>query len=156
MRVCKDFACCAALGRCRFVIPAFETRCGGPSYADTLATMLKPDLHEHIARDCLGPMRGKVAQACHGPTDFGKWFNATQPYGIQYATHFEPWFMSDRLTTRWFDARYRGYGKNKIVQVGGAGGAGDAAARRMLHTDRLRPIAGQSCITSTGMHTHAA
>lgn len=102
---------------CRYVIPAFETRCGGPSYADSLATMIKQGLHEHIARDCLGAMRGKVAVACHGPTDFGRWFNTTQPYDIQYATHFEPWFLSHRLTTRWFDARYRGYGKNKIVQV---------------------------------------
>ncbi len=33
-------------------------------------------------------------------------------------THFEPWFISGREGTEWFDIRYRGYGKNKIQQVG--------------------------------------
>lgn len=30
---------------------------------------------------------------------------------------FEPWFISSRTSTEWFDVRYRGYGKNKIEQV---------------------------------------
>lgn len=31
---------------------------------------------------------------------------------------FEPWYLSRRTATQWYDVRYRGYGKNKIQQVG--------------------------------------
>ena len=58
-----------------------------------------------------------MAPACHNVTDFPRWVKATEPYDVTYRPEFEPWFISDRLATQWFDVRFRGYGKNKIVQV---------------------------------------
>ncbi len=37
------------------------------------------------------------------------------PYGITYCKRYEPWGMVDRRQMPWFDVRFRGYGRNKIV-----------------------------------------
>lgn len=61
--------------------------------------------------------REKVAPACHNVTDFPRWFKAQAsdpPYSVMYKAEFEPWFISGRRQTQWFDVRFRGYGKNKV------------------------------------------
>lgn len=100
-----------------YVIPAFETLCGGPSFADRISTMSKRELGPHIQDECLSQFRARVAPACHNATDFARWFSAESAYSIQYQESFEPWVISDRMDTPWYDVRYKGYGKNKIVQV---------------------------------------
>ncbi|GAX73527.1 hypothetical protein CEUSTIGMA_g979.t1 [Chlamydomonas eustigma] len=109
-----------------YVIPAFETRCGGPSYADSAAIMKKAELLDPIRNDCLTQFRQKVAPACHNVTDFPRWFQTTHAYSVHYRPEFEPWFISDRLKTQWYDVRYRGYGKNKIIQVAHTAASGFA------------------------------
>ena len=58
-----------------------------------------------------------MAPACHNVTDFARWFKAQAsdpPYSVMYKAEFEPWFISGRRQTQWFDVRFRGYGKNKV------------------------------------------
>ncbi|KAL6753172.1 glycosyl-transferase for dystroglycan-domain-containing protein [Haematococcus lacustris] len=107
-----------------FVLPAFETACGGPALADQIARSGKAAVAEAMRQECLAPFRARVAVACHNATDFPRWLNMGQPggealeaYQVDYQTSFEPWFISSRSATAWFDVRYRGYGKNKIQQV---------------------------------------
>mmetsp|Transcript_521 Transcript_521/g.1388 ORF Transcript_521/g.1388 Transcript_521/m.1388 type:complete len:455 (-) Transcript_521:411-1775(-) len=113
------------------VIPAFETLCGGPAYADELSVAGKQQLSEAIDKECLQPFRNKVAPACHNVTDFARWFGmreegggTVKEYAVQYQNEFEPWFISKRAATQWYDVRYRGYGKNKIQQVAHTAGRG--------------------------------
>jgi Glycosyl-transferase for dystroglycan len=37
------------------------------------------------------------------------------PYDITYCRRYEPWGIIDRRLMPWFDVRFRGYGRNKIV-----------------------------------------
>jgi hypothetical protein len=85
-------AASAGVLACRYVIPAFETvkRCGGPSFADRVATLGKADLQTHVQEECVGQMRAKVAAPCHSPTDFPRWFRTDSPYAITYNISFEP------------------------------------------------------------------
>ena len=40
-----------------YVIPAFETICGGPSYADRAASMDKASLHSVVKESCVSQFR---------------------------------------------------------------------------------------------------
>ncbi len=37
---------------------------------------------------------------------------------MRYVRNFEPWFVAGRGAVPWHDVRLRGYGQNKIIQVG--------------------------------------
>ena len=110
-----------------YVIPAFETICGGPSYADRAALMDKVALQGVVKENCVTQFREKVAPACHNVTDFSRWFalgsaagtqrGAGAAYEVQYKDEFEPWFVSSRRDTLWFDVRFRGYGGSWVQRV---------------------------------------
>lgn len=36
---------------------------------------------------------------------------------MKYEFRYEPWVVADRLLVPWYDARFRGYGQNKIVHL---------------------------------------
>lgn len=40
---------------------------------------------------------------------------AQEPYSITYCKRYEPWGIVSRRLMPWFDVRFRGYGRNKIV-----------------------------------------
>lgn len=115
---------CDGPGRALYVLPAFETYCGNHKLVDGMAAYSKQQLAALRDRGCAGQFRGKVFPAGHESTDYGRWFNASAPYKVPYALSFEPWFISSRAATLWYDIRYRGYGKNKIVQVMASSSAG--------------------------------
>lgn len=50
-----------------------------------------------------------------GCTDYDRWKRAQEPYSITYCRRYEPWGIADRRHMPWFDVRFRGYGRNKIV-----------------------------------------
>ena len=110
-----------------YVIPAFETACGGPALADKIALLTKTQLQtpsstssSSIYPKCLSVFRSRVAPACHNATNIPRWFSSPEtspPYPISYEEDFEPWFIGGRIETPWFDTRFRGYGKNKISHV---------------------------------------
>lgn len=53
----------------------------------------------------------------HVPTDFERWWGATEPYPVQYAMSFEPYVIMDRTAVPAYDERFRGYGMNKIAHL---------------------------------------
>ncbi|GLI66615.1 hypothetical protein VaNZ11_010539 [Volvox africanus] len=98
-----------------YVLPAFETHCGGTSYADSLALGGKEAVAQGLKK-CLRRMRPK-APFSHNSTKYDRWLATEDTYSITYGPLFEPWFISWRWGTLWYDYRFRGYGKNKIVQA---------------------------------------
>jgi len=114
----------SAKERTVFVLPAFETTCGGVALANQVSIANKNQMAQLMAEQCLSIFRYDVAPACHNATNFPRWLAAGNSsslplvsYSVQYEASFEPWFISSRRDTEWFDVRYRGYGKNKIQQV---------------------------------------
>lgn len=108
-----------------YVIPAFETQCGGPLFADAIAMSNKDSLQRIDGGACFGSFRSRAAASSHLPTHFDAWHHGDgNPYPVTYAPDFEPWFISSRTTSLWHDVRFRGYGKNKIVQVAGMNESG--------------------------------
>ena len=43
--------------------------------------------------------------------------NASEQYTVNYEFRYEPWVICNRLLVPWYDARFRGYGQNKIVHL---------------------------------------
>ena len=40
---------------------------------------------------------------------------AQEPYSVIYCKRYEPWGIVSRRLMPWFDVRFRGYGRNKII-----------------------------------------
>uniref|UniRef100_A0A7R9VDG8 Glycosyltransferase-like protein LARGE2 n=1 Tax=Chlamydomonas euryale TaxID=1486919 RepID=A0A7R9VDG8_9CHLO len=116
-------ASCTGKERRVYVLPAFETSCGGPSAADRNALLPKDQLRSVVSEGCLTQFRPK-APLCHNATDYSRWFDARDAYPVYYVREFEPWFIGGRHSLQWFDFRYRGYGKNKISMVAAVAASG--------------------------------
>ncbi|KXZ47363.1 hypothetical protein GPECTOR_36g85 [Gonium pectorale] len=58
------------------------------------------------------PFASDVYQRGHGATDFPRWFQSDAEYGVRYQSGYEPWTKFPP-----YDARFRGYSWNKVVQV---------------------------------------
>ncbi|EFJ40603.1 hypothetical protein VOLCADRAFT_108086 [Volvox carteri f. nagariensis] len=106
--------------RAAWILPAFETRSG--------SVTLQVERAEKLAaagnKSRLLPyfQHGKVLRfdwgsTGHKNTDYSKWFNTTEPYVVEWSGRYEPWVVVDRLSSSWADARFRGYGKNKIIHI---------------------------------------
>ena len=50
----------------------------------------------------------------HGPTNFSKWYNSSEPYTIKWAPSFEPYVIVKLKDLPRFDERFVGYGYNKV------------------------------------------
>ncbi|GAX72769.1 hypothetical protein CEUSTIGMA_g225.t1 [Chlamydomonas eustigma] len=109
-----------AARRVAFVLPAFETY--GETYeaaaiADLLSSKDKSLLVESIRKHIAGPFDFKRFPQGHNCTRFNQWFISSQSYKIKYGARYEPWTIVDRMVAPWHDARFRGYGQNKIVHI---------------------------------------
>eukprot|EP00198_Chlamydomonas_reinhardtii_P012265 XP_001701602.1 predicted protein [Chlamydomonas reinhardtii] len=106
-------------GRPAYVLPAFVTRGGSISAqiarADKVVQQGKSRLLEHYQKKKI--VRFDPGSSGHRPTDYTAWFRSAEPYPVQWQERYEPWVFVDRLGSSWADARFRGYGKNKIVHV---------------------------------------
>ena len=56
-------------------------------------------------------------EAGHRATDYKKWLQATRPYNIVYEEGFEPYVIISRKFVPWYDERFVGYRKNKVVHL---------------------------------------
>ena len=54
---------------------------------------------------------------CHKPTNYSKWLKNDEPYFVKYKASYEPYIMIKRINLRRYDARFRGYGWNKIIHL---------------------------------------
>ncbi len=91
-----------------YVWPALETGCKtGVQYADAVTTFPKAKVVALMREKhrCVAQMRWDKAPLSHNATDFGRWMGSSEPYSITYGDTFEPWFLSWRRSTAWFDYR---------------------------------------------------
>ncbi|GIL88645.1 hypothetical protein Vretifemale_16560, partial [Volvox reticuliferus] len=102
--------------RAVYVLPAFTALCGDKQLADSLAATGDKEAIRKALQGCLRVF-AYHKPIFHGPTQFEKWLNTRDVYSVTYALNYEPWYVSWRFWTTWYDFRYRGYGNNKIVQV---------------------------------------
>ncbi|KAG2487429.1 hypothetical protein HYH03_013996 [Edaphochlamys debaryana] len=106
-------------GRVAYVLPAFITKWGPVKFqvslADTLVSQPKIVVQEEFTREHI--TRFDPESTGHRATNYSRWFGASQPYTVHWEDRYEPWVLVDRLGSTWADTRFRGYGKNKIVQV---------------------------------------
>ncbi|GLI66616.1 hypothetical protein VaNZ11_010540 [Volvox africanus] len=99
-----------------YVLPAFTTVCGEKQLADSLAATGDKEAIRQALNGCLR-FFAYHKPMFHGPTQFTKWLDSRDVYSVTYALNYEPWYISWRFWTTWYDFRYRGYGNNKIAQV---------------------------------------
>ncbi|GIL43712.1 hypothetical protein Vafri_1363 [Volvox africanus] len=112
-----------------FVLPAFQTANETSSaenirIADRMANMTKAQLEVAVVLEAALPFHVRNFPAGHGATNYLHWFRTNEAYDITYARKFEPWFMAGRQVVPWHDARLRGYGLNKIIQVAATNATG--------------------------------
>lgn len=100
-----------------FVFPAFESVNGWETAADrhvvTAAFMGKAtliDLYKAKRLDAFSQNN----YTCHAATNYAKWFDANESYEIDYSGPYEPYLLTAKAYTPWYDERYRGYFSNKI------------------------------------------
>lgn len=53
----------------------------------------------------------------HSPTNYTKWTKATKQYSVKYSKGYEPYIVVARQYVPWYDERFRGYGRDKIVHL---------------------------------------
>lgn len=53
----------------------------------------------------------------HRSTDFQRWLNAAVAYPVQYEEGYEPYVIASRKAVPWYDERFKGYRKNKVVHL---------------------------------------
>eukprot|EP01083_Nonionella_stella_P046697 125026_1 len=60
-----------------------------------------------------------TSAACHASTNYRKWINpgTIAPYSITYRKSYEPYILVKRVGLHRYDARFRGYGMNKIIHL---------------------------------------
>ena len=103
-----------------FVLPAFETTNAGVD-GTIVAKKCAMNGKDHVVTSWEnGEVAGfQVAQyaAGHGPTKYEKWLASSDDYPINYAKGFEPYILIARKYVPWYDERFRGYSRNKIVHL---------------------------------------
>eukprot|EP00195_Chlamydomonas_chlamydogama_P004801 CAMPEP_0202898276 /NCGR_PEP_ID=MMETSP1392-20130828/6833_1 /ASSEMBLY_ACC=CAM_ASM_000868 /TAXON_ID=225041 /ORGANISM="Chlamydomonas chlamydogama, Strain SAG 11-48b" /LENGTH=372 /DNA_ID=CAMNT_0049584147 /DNA_START=271 /DNA_END=1389 /DNA_ORIENTATION=- len=104
------------------IMPAFETtkalsiRAGAELVGKAVQSD-KAGLMPLLDSGHLQPFARQAYPRGHNCTDFKRWFSTSKPYHIEYLVNCEPWFMVWRQHNPNYDARFRGYGWNKVQQV---------------------------------------
>ena len=108
-----------------WILPAYETPKlsdlrEGIELVDEAVLGPKGDLGGLIASGKIQGFASVFYPKGHACTDFKRWFksgSAVELIGAKYSVNCEPWFIIDRLKCPPYDARFRGYGWNKVQQV---------------------------------------
>lgn len=101
------------------VLPAFES-CEEPCAAAQLAAGGKAQLRAAVAggRARVFASDGRCAFAAgHRATDSQRWLGSDAAYTVSHEEGYEPYGLCARQLPPPWDARFRGYGRNKIVQL---------------------------------------
>jgi hypothetical protein len=103
-----------------YVIPAFMSELNVSSLPKT-----KQDLIRALIAQTVAPVNMRVCPKCHGPTDYDKWYFATEPYDAEYKWIFEPFLVFDKdELPEMFIEQLKGYGYDKNTQVFAMAAAG--------------------------------
>ena len=70
-----------------------------------------------------------MPQTRHGRLCNTRATSLQEPYQIEYCKRYEPWGIVSRRLMPWFDERFRGYGRNKIVFVAALNATGFTCVR---------------------------
>lgn len=103
-----------------YVLPAFQTvnnGVEGRNIAKKSAANGKEDIVDAWKEETVEGFQLDQYAAGHGPTQYEKWLTAQEPYSIKYEKGFEPYIMIARKFVPWYDERFRGYSRNKIVHL---------------------------------------
>ena len=103
-----------------YVLPAFQTEKQGADGRVIAKNVAKRGKLAAVNAWNNGNIAGfQVSQypAGHSPTDFEKWISTDEAYNIEYLKGFEPYIMISRRYVPWYDERFRGYGRDKIVHL---------------------------------------
>jgi len=63
------------------------------------------------------PFHGDNYKQGHRATDYKRWLEADKPYRIRYEEGYEPYVLVSRKFVPWYDERFVGYRKNKVVHL---------------------------------------
>ncbi|KAL4856061.1 LARGE xylosyl- and glucuronyltransferase 2 [Chlorella vulgaris] len=101
------------------VLPAFETMDDGMEGKQTALKAIKSRtaLHELFDRGELRGFHMDHYNRGHRATDHTRWFETSLSYRIPYEEGFEPYVMVQRRFVPWYDERFKGYRKNKVVHL---------------------------------------
>ncbi|KFM28697.1 Glycosyltransferase-like protein LARGE1 [Auxenochlorella protothecoides] len=96
------------------VLPAFEMsrQEDGREVVHKLAQGGKPALAKAYTGGQVAGFQIKLWSRGHMVTDYTKWWTATEPYA-----GYEPYILVLREHVPWYDERFRGYGRDKIVHL---------------------------------------
>ena len=97
--------------RIAFVVPSFETDRYRAAVPDS-----KAEMHEMFMTKKMRQFRVDEWPKGHAPTDYDAWFRASMAYQVFWAEGFEP-FLVLQTKHAHFDARFVGFGWNKISQI---------------------------------------
>ncbi|KAK9804322.1 hypothetical protein WJX72_006601 [[Myrmecia] bisecta] len=106
--------------RIAVVLPAFEpTESGeaGTVVARQAVSGGKQAVVQGYEAGMLKPFQVDRYPKGHSPTGYERWVVAVKPYRIRYREGYEPYLLLARKYVPWYDERFRGYGKDKIVQI---------------------------------------
>lgn len=96
-----------------FVVPAFSSDLRPHKLPKT-----KSDLLRAVSSRTVIPVNEKICPKCHGPTDYRRWYDATEPYKALYRWIYEPYLMMNKdQLSELFDERLKGYGFDKNSHV---------------------------------------
>lgn len=98
-------------GKTLFVVPAFESL----QYSFTMPES-KAALEAAFRRGDIKQFRVDDWPQGHDPTDYERWFQASAPYTVRFATHYEPYFAAEQPLPA-YDPRLVGFGWNKVAHI---------------------------------------
>ena len=110
----------AVLARTAVVLPAFESgETGAVGVEQAREAVLRGKAGAAaMSRDGrLKPFHTDRYRAGHRATDYARWAQARQPYAVRYEEGYEPYVLVARRHVPWYDERFIGYRKNKVVHL---------------------------------------
>ncbi|KAL2633662.1 hypothetical protein R1flu_005141 [Riccia fluitans] len=83
----------------------------------SIASSGKANLAKMWEEGTLRDFASHVYPLGHGPTNTERWLSSAAMYQVQYRDGYEPYFLCARRLVPWYDERFTGYGRNKVIHA---------------------------------------
>lgn len=103
-----------------FVIPAFQTYQNKTEGRKVAASIANGDKYTAVEAFKIGDISGFQLTSYskgHSATNYTRWLRAEAPYYIKYEQGYEPYIILCRQYIPFYDERFRGYSRDKIVHI---------------------------------------